>query len=145
MIGVGDAPDTPWEGLTSVARVLDLHSRGLQQYGGLEGPPTPGGCVEGALGAAHSAEMYLEGRRYVIAGLPFAAYALVYLVRRHCFIDGNKRAGWLTCIDILATLGLGVEATVDEAVALVEGVIAGNFEDGAAVATWLAPRLYALP
>jgi death-on-curing protein len=139
----GGSPSRPWESLTSVDRVLEIHGRGLVEHGGLSGPAGAASCVEAALGGAYSAELYTEGRRHARAGLPFAAYVLVYLAKRHCFTDGNKRTAWASAADILAAMGLGVTATTDEAVDLVEGVITGG-QDGADVARWLASRLFAL-
>ena len=135
----------PWQAWTSVDRVLEIHSRALGEHGGLAGPSDSEQCVEGSLGAAYNAELYLEGKKHVKAGLPFAAYALVYLARKHCFVDGNKRVAWATSMDVLAALGLGVVATPDEAVALVESVISRQIADGADVARWMSPRLFALP
>jgi death on curing protein len=134
----------PWAALINVARVIETHDRGLADFGGLAGPANPEPCVEAALGAAFNAEMYLEGRRHVTTGLPFAAYLLFYLARRHCFTDGNKRVAWACAMDILAALGLGVTATDAEAVELVESILSKEIDDGSEVAAWLSLRLFAI-
>jgi hypothetical protein len=91
----------------------------------------------------YNAEIYLEGKKHAKAGLAFASYALFYLVRNHCFVDGNKRVAWLAAADILAALGLGISATEDEAFALMENVISHVINGGDEVALWLASRLFA--
>lgn len=135
--------DAPWSALTDVDRVVGIHRRGLEEHGGAEGPARPEPCVDGALGAAYNAELYLEGRRHLKTGLPFAAFSLVYLALRHCFVDGNKRVAWASATDILAGLGLGVTAEEQDVIDMIESVIRGEL-DGADVSEWLASRLYAL-
>lgn len=138
-------PDLPpWEAYSSNQRIKELHSIGMQQHGGLPTALHPEDCVDGALGAAFSAELYLEGRRHAKAGLIFAGHLLLYLIQRHCFADGNKRVAWAAPMDVLAALGLGVTATQDEAFNFVTDVIDHRITTGEAIAEWLAPRLYAL-
>jgi death-on-curing protein len=137
--------EEPWDELTSVARVLEIHDRALAEHGGLAGPSDRALCVGRSLGAAFNAELYLEGKKHLKTGLPFASYALFYLARNHCFNDGNKRAAWATAMDVLAALGLGVDATIDEAVGLVEAVLSREISDGADVVKWISPRLFAIP
>jgi hypothetical protein len=36
---------------------------------------------------------------------------LFYLIKNHCFIDGNKRVGWAACMEALRSLGLTINAT----------------------------------
>jgi death on curing protein len=145
MTGHAEEPEGPWSGAITVMRVLDLHDRGLAEYGGPAGPAQPQGCVEGTLGAAVNAEMYAAaGRRHSLPGLLFASYLLVYLARRHCFVDGNKRTAWSSAVDALASLGLGFTATSPEAVQFVNDVATGAVDDGPQVAAWFAPRLFAL-
>ena len=47
-------------------------------------------------------------------------------------------------MDVLASMGLGVTASDDEVIELIEGIISHNVECGEDVAKWFAPRLYAL-
>jgi death-on-curing protein len=129
----------PWRTLTSSVRIIELHDRSIQEHGGAAGPMDAFACVDGATGAAYNAELYLEGKKHAKSGLAFAAYLLVYIVQRHCFVDGNKRTAWASCADVLAALGLGILATDDEAFSLMEDVIAHRVESGEQVASWLAP------
>jgi death-on-curing protein len=80
-------------------------------------------------------------------GLCFAGCLLYYLVKNHCFIDGNKRVGWAACMEVLRALGLTVNATDAEvegfclAILDKDSEVARNAVD---VSAWLAPRLIAL-
>lgn len=130
--------------LMTVDRALELHDVALAAWGGLPGPADPAACLDAAIGAAHTAETYLEGKKAAKAGLAFAGYALFYVVRRHCFSDGNKRVGWMIAVDVLASLGLGVTASEDDVVAMVEQVISHQIDSGEEVAAWLSTRLYAI-
>lgn len=103
---------------------MELHEHGLQKYGGAAGFKDPD-CPEGSLAAAWNACEYGE----IGDSLPhivFAAYALYYLVKNHCFTDGNKRIGWLVMAETLATADLEVAATDDEAIEFVLKVASGD-------------------
>ncbi len=45
----------------------------------------------------------------------FRGCLLYYLMKNHCFVDGNKRVGWAACMEVLRALGLTVTATDKEA------------------------------
>jgi death-on-curing protein len=134
----------PWVHLVDKARVLELHAKGLERYGGLMTEPKEG-CVEGSLGNAWTAESYHEGADQELAGLTFAACTLLYLATNHCFTDGNKRVSWMALTDILAKLGLMVEATQDEAEAFVKQIADGSLRERPKVVAWIAERLAASP
>jgi len=98
------------------ARVFSLHLDMVSRTG----EPTTvlkQGCVEGAVGAAKHAILYLDEDPIV-----FAACVLFYLTKGHCFEQGNKRTAWATAIDVLHENMLQVDATDDEVVNFVEGV-----------------------
>ncbi|MGH7906201.1 MAG: Fic family protein [Candidatus Binataceae bacterium] len=77
-------------------------------------------------------------------GLCFAGCLLYYLVQNHCFVDGNKRVGWATCMEVLRSLGLTVRATDDEVEAFVLSIIGTDVQNAIDVADWVAPRLESL-
>jgi death-on-curing protein len=99
--------------------------------------------VEGRLGNAWNAEAYATTDEDAVMGLTFACYLLYYLVRDHCFPDGNKRAAWASCMAILASIGLTVDATTDESYDLVDRIANGVVKNGAEVVQWIAGRLEA--
>ncbi len=132
--------DPPWSALITAERVFELHRMGIERYGGTADIRTDSsGCVDGAIGNAWSAEAYdpIEGAEQ---GLAFAAYLLIYLIRRHCFIDGNKRVGWLAMIEIFRTKRLEIDATEEQAEELVGSVIADEV-DARDLTFWIAERL----
>ena len=69
----------------------------------------------------------------------FALYLMVYVVRDHCIPDGNKRLAWSGMMFVLGRLGLTVEATDDEAVAMVLRVIQHESE-AEDVAEWIGDQ-----
>ncbi len=83
-----DAPfPQPWEDLITMDTIVDLHGELIDRYGGDKTGPRAG-CVEGSLGAAWNAELYTAAED-AVRGLCFAGCLLFYLLKNHCFIDGN--------------------------------------------------------
>ena len=133
--------DSPWNYLISVERIIDLHKKGIERYGGDFSPPTPD-CVEGRLGNAWTAELYTEVPGSV-TGFNFACFLLYYLTRDHCFTDGNKRVAWLAMVDILLKLGLTIKVTTNQAEQLCLGILLDQITT-AGVSNWVAERLEAI-
>ena len=138
----------PWSRWITVEQIQFLHKQGLDRYGGLAIIPiTATGCIEGSLGAAYNAELYampeIEGET-IISGLVFCGHLLFYLITKNCFTDGNKRAGWLSAMRVLLTLGLTVEATDDEAEAFCLAVATGAIRQPEQAIAWIAERLRAI-
>jgi len=133
-----------WGALITVEQVLQLHARGILEHN--QTPvaisQTAGDCVEGRIGNAWTSEGYCSDED-AKAGLIFAGYLLYYLTRDHCFPDGNKRAAWATAMAILASLGLTIAASDDEAYSLVDRIATGVIKDGMEVVQWLTARLEA--
>src|SRR5215813_3513219 len=135
----------PWREYISVDEVVRLHAEGIKRYGGLHSPPTHG-CIEGAIGNAYSAGLYGLGEQEpspTALALTFAAYLLFYLARNHCFMEGNKRVAWTSCVHILACVGLTIDSSEDEAFQLCDGIIVGRLSGGHEVVEWIADRLIA--
>ncbi|MEM6457224.1 MAG: Fic family protein [Acidobacteriota bacterium] len=133
--------DSPlsWPSLT-VERILELHHRGIVDHGGDPHLAQGRSCIEAALGSAGSAVSYLEPADRLTWHLYAAAHLLMYLVQRHCFVDGNKRVAWNTAYDVLTDANIRIEATEDDAYDLVIGVVTGD-RDRHAVVTWFASRI----
>ena len=129
----------PWSELVSEEDVLDLHAEAIRLHGG-DGSPPHAGCVDRSLGAAWTAEGYSETDNSK-PGLCFAACLLFYLVKNHCFIDGNKRAAWAASMEALRSLGLTIKATDDEAEDYCKSIIAHEVQRATDVISWFAPRL----
>ena len=128
--------------LISTERILELHSQALIQCNQeqLAIGDVHRECVEGKIGNAWTAETYVD-QPNILSGLCFAGYLLFYLVKGHCFPDGNKRIGWIAAIAVLAELGLTVNATDEEAISLVLDVANDQIKDGNHIVHWLARHL----
>jgi death-on-curing protein len=136
---------TPWTRWISYEEVHDLYAKGISLYGGT-GSKSKDGCVDGALGAAYSGELYsateVDGE-YVVSGLPFCGFLLYYLGSKHCFVDGNKRVAWLSATTVLLKMGLTLNVTDAEAEAFCLEIASGNIESADAV-RWVADHLKAI-
>jgi len=133
----------PWDHLISIQGVVDFRAEGIRRYGGAMMTKPPEDCIDASLGAAWSAGLYREPEESK-PGLCFAAHVLYYISRNHCFTEGNKRAAWLSTMEILARLGLTVRATVEEAFTMMEDVIKGGIPDADGVIFWMESRLEVL-
>ncbi|MBF6567980.1 MAG: Fic family protein [Candidatus Binataceae bacterium] len=103
----------PWTAFISVEAVVQIHKDCVARFGGDRTESPQRGCVERSLGAAWNAELYSEDTDSV-HGLCFAGCLLFYLAKNNCFVDGNKRVGWASCMEVLGKLGLTIEATGEE-------------------------------
>jgi death-on-curing protein len=129
----------PYDDLCSLGRLLALHDRALQMHPGPQGVLNPG-CPEGTLGNAWNAVSYDE----IGDSLPqlvFGAYVLYYFATNQCFVEGNKRTGWLAFAEVLATLGLEVEATQAEVIQFVFDIANKKVPDVLGIVKWASPRL----
>jgi death-on-curing protein len=110
-------------------------------------PATPApkqGCVEGAIGNAIVATAYHTDSDEPDA-IHVASFLLRSLAQNHCYEDGNKRAAWLACLEVLAVMGLvTIDADEDAAADLVERA-AKSLVTVDAIARWIAEHLVPLP
>jgi death on curing protein len=106
---------TPWEHLTSRGRLVSFTREVFDQTGGGAKFTTPElECIDGKLGAAWTAELYVEDE-HKIEGFAFAAHLMFNIIRGHCLVDGNKRLAWISLVDVLASLGWEINASIDDA------------------------------
>ncbi len=141
------ASGLPWDERVTTSDVILLHRVGIERFGG-DGTirTTDRDCVDGRLGSAWNAEIYRGEVDHQYAGLVFAGYALFYLAKAHCFVDGNKRVSWTTAMYVLASMGLTVDASADEAEQMIAGLLApGSRVTGDDIVAWLAERLISAP
>ncbi|KYG11255.1 hypothetical protein BE21_08170 [Sorangium cellulosum] len=136
--------DLRWA-FVEVGDVLHLHETAIRDYGGKESSVPKAGCVEGSIGNAVTASMYVaeDGEPDLLVAV---AYLLVYLAKNHCFVDGNKRVAWSALVRVLDANGIRIIATQKEAATLVNDVASGTV-DARGVLNWLsAPnRITAAP
>jgi prophage maintenance system killer protein len=134
----------PWESLLTSQKVMELHARAMLEHSEaiLQTGPLHEDCVEGKLGNAWQSESYVtdEDAKH---GLCFAGFLLFYLTLGNCFPEGNKRIGWISATVVLASLGLTVKATDDEAEGFVTRIADGTTRNALEVIQWLAARVEA--
>ncbi len=110
--------------------VLRAHSRELQIFGGAPGIRDEGG-LESALGRP------LNKWQYENAELPELAAAYAFgIVRNHPFVDGNKRAGFVSMLAFLLLNKIEFAPEPLEAAAIILGVAAGEIDE-AGLARWI--------
>ncbi len=114
--------------------VLRAHSRELQIFGGAPGIRDEGG-LESALGRP------LNKWQYENAELPELAAAYAFgIVRNHPFVDGNKRAGFVSMLAFLLLNKIEFAPEPLEAAAIILGVAAGEIDE-AGLARWIRDNL----
>lgn len=133
----------PWKVWIDYEQIHELYAEGITRYGGLSSP-SKDGCIDAALGAAYSAELYSMPEidlETVVTGICFCGYLLYYIATKHCFSDGNKRVAWTSAQWVLARLGLAINAQDDEVIDYVLAIAAGKVARGEDVVNWIAERL----
>ena len=92
-------------------------------------------CVKDKLALA------VLGSRYLNNGSPdslqLAGCFLFYLIQGNCFIDGNKRVGWLAATDLLYAIGIDLAVSDDDAEAFCLKIASGLSSREEAI-EWLA-------
>ncbi len=115
-----------------LAEVLEIHVDQIERYGGTAGVrDLPLLLSALAMPTAGVRGVYVHGTLFEIA----AAY-LFHIAKNHAFVDGNKRTALTSALTFLDLNGVTVQATTDELVALVEGVVADRVTKSDA-ALWL--------
>ena len=102
--------------------VLAIHADQIERYGGSFGIRDQG-LLESALAMPEAT--YSGDDLHPSLSEKAAAY-LFHLVKKHPFVDGNKRAGLAVCLAFLAMNDVSVRASDDELVDVVYGVAEGR-------------------
>ena len=117
----------------TVAEVKALHERQIARFGGPAGIRDPG-ALESALGRARNKWEY-EG-----ADLAMLAAAHAFgIARNHPFVDGNKRAAFVTMMLFLRKNGIRFAPQQAEATTIVLGLAAGEVSEES-LARWIRDR-----
>lgn len=103
--------------------VLALHDEQLREHGGAGGVRDPG-LLDSALARPLNRAGYGEPDTVELAAL----YALA-IARNHPFIDGNKRAAFMSLVVFLSLNGLELEANEAEATVVTLAMAAGELSD----------------
>ena len=103
--------------------VLTLHEQSLAEFGGAAGIRDEG-LLDSALGKPENLSAYGKPTIFDLA----ASYGFG-LVKNHPFIDGNKRAGFITAVTFLELNGFRFEATEVEAAVRTLALAAGEMSE----------------
>ena len=114
--------------------VLTIHERQLAEHGGAEGVRDPG-VIESALARPQHLATYATPDAADLA----TAHAFG-IAKNHGFIDGNKRAAWVTARLFLADNGWRIEFAPTDAVEIMVRVAAGLVDEDD-LASWFRERL----
>lgn len=115
--------------------LLLLHEESLAEFGGSRGLRDEG-LLESALDRARN--KYHYDRRGCTIAVLAAAYGFA-MARNHPFVDGNKRAAFLSIGVFLAMNGYELRADQVEAITMIEELAAGRIDE-AALAEWIGTR-----
>jgi death-on-curing protein len=114
--------------------VLDAHAEQLALFGGPDGVRDVG-LLDSAL--ARPINKYAYGE----TDLPALAAAYGFgIARNHPFVDGNKRAAFVSMIMFLGINGFDLVAPSEQATAIMFEVGAGNVDEEA-LARWIADNM----
>lgn len=117
-----------------VELVLDFHAEQLALFGGADGIRDRG-LLESALARPINKFAYGETNIAALA----AAYGFG-IARNHAFVDGNKRTALASMIVFLGLNGIDLDATQEEATAIVVGLAAGEIPEEV-LASWIADHM----
>lgn len=93
-----------------LAEILLFHTASIEQYGGSGGVRD-----EGSLLAAIERPWQASfGQEHFASPFKKAAALMESIIRRHPFVDGNKRTGTASAAYLLSTFGYEVEAEQEE-------------------------------
>lgn len=114
--------------------VLDFHAEQLALFGGADGIRDRG-LLESALARPIN--------KFAYGGTELAALAAAYgfgIARNHAFVDGNKRTALASMIVFLGLNGIDLDATQEEATAIIVGLAAGEIPEEI-LANWIADHM----
>lgn len=114
--------------------VLDFHAEQLALFGGADGIRDRG-LLESALARPINKFAYGETNIAALA----AAYGFG-IARNHAFVDGNKRTALASMIVFLGLSGIDLDATQEEATAVVLGLAAGEIPEEV-LTSWIADHM----
>ena len=123
--------------IPDVDDVLRIHQRQIARFGGADGLRDREG-VAAAIGRAEHLIAYGEP---IVVDL--AAAVSASLIRRHCFVDGNKRVGFGVLHLMLRAHDLHFDVSERDAVSTVLAFAAGELDEDA-YRDWVAANVVVL-
>jgi death-on-curing protein len=114
--------------------IVDAHAEQLAIFGGPDGIRDRG-LLESALARAQNKFAYGESNLAALA----AAYAYG-IAKNHPFVDGNKRAAFVSIIIFLGLNGFDFDPPLEEATAGIIALAAGDLDEPA-LSDWIARHM----
>lgn len=124
--------------LPDIDDILRIHARQIARFGGAGGVRDPDG-IAAAIGRGEHLMAYAEPSVVDVAAAVSAS-----LIRRHCFVDGNKRIGFAVLHFILGAHDLRLDVTERDAAETVRRLAASEIDEDAYTA-WVAANVTAWP
>lgn len=112
--------------LPPIEAVIDLHRELVQEFGGVEGLRDRGG-LEAALARPRQIVAYEGAEAESVARLAVAAASAI--LRRHPFVDGNKRAAFAVLGVVLGLNGLYLDSAEGDATRMVIALAGGEIDE----------------
>lgn len=107
-----------------LAELLFFHTASIGQYGGSEGVRDE----ESLLAAIERPWQASFGQEHFASPFEKAAALMESIIRRHPFVDGNKRTGTASASYLLSTFGYEVETEQEELEDFAVSVAVGDLE-----------------
>ena len=123
----------------TLAEVLELHRRVIEQAGGSPGVRDLGGLSS----AVAQPRATFDGQDLHPTAADKAAALCFSLTANHPFVDGNKRVGHAAMETFLVMSGFEVVASIDEGEQVMLDVASGHL-DREGLAAWLKARIVSL-
>lgn len=121
-----------------VDRVLELHKKQIDLFGGTAGLRDPGLLESAVMRAEFKAKFDPE------ASLASIAASLGFgLIKNHAFLDGNKRIGLAAVVTMLKVNGFGLNASTDDKIDIVLRVASSEMTE-AEFAAWVESSMVPL-
>lgn len=117
--------------------VLDLHGELLAEHGGAPGIRDLG-ALEASLARPYQLMAYGDGRLTIF---DLAAAVCASVCRNHPFVDGNKRAAFITLGLVLGLNGFELDASEREAADIILALAAGTMAEDL-FRDWVADHAY---
>ena len=127
----------PLDKKPGLPEVLFFHTVSIQQYGGSPGVRDK----ESLLAAIERPWQASFGREHFASPFEKAAALMESIIRRHPFVDGNKRTGTAAAAYLLSTFDYEVETEQEELEDFAVNIAVGEFET-AEIARWFESHCY---
>lgn len=126
--------------LPDAQAVLDIQRELIQEHGGAEGVRDHG-ALDAAIARSEHISAYSDGHASIFE---MAAAICAAIIRRHPFVDGNKRAAFSTLGATLIMNDLYLDVTEREADRIIKALAASEIDEASFV-EWVTTNSFEAP